>query len=157
MADDVEGNDNGGGPSIPAGVLRASKRHRGWAGEELEMEHHRSNKRTKGGFAAVDIKQFQNIEVGAGYQARGVIRQKTSSAVQGVAVLDMTTRNKAVDRNSMERKLPRETEAKETKRLRLEKYISCEGLREFRKEIEHLLAPHDTVLVPELQSQSTSN
>jgi hypothetical protein len=154
MTDDVEESDHGGGPSIPAGVLRTSKRHRGWAGEELEMEHHRSDKTTKGDFAAVDIKQFQNIEVGTGYQARGVIRQKMASADQGVAVLDMTARNKPVDRDSMKRTPPKEAEPKETKRQRLEKYLSCEGLREFRKEIEQLLAPHTTVLVPESQSQS---
>jgi hypothetical protein len=140
MADDDEGSDHGGGPSIPAGALRTSKRHRGWAGEELEMEHYRSDKTTKGGFAAVDIKQFQNTVVGTGYQAPGVIRQKKANADQGVAVCDMTTRNKPVDGDSMERKQSRETEPNKTKRQRLEKYISCEGLCEFRKEIEQLLA-----------------
>ena len=140
MTDDHEGSDHDGGPSIPAGVLRTSKR--GWAGEEIEMDHHQRGT-SKSGFAAVDIKQFQNTEVGTGYQARGVIRQKTAVADQSAAVRDMITRirNKPVDDvDSAERKRPREAEPKEAKRQRLEKYMSCDGLREFRKEIEQLLA-----------------
>ena len=134
MSDDDEGSDHDGGPSIPAGVLQTSKR--GWAGEELEMDHH-LKETSKSDFASVDIKQFQN------YQARGVIRQKTVVAEQGMAVRDMATRTRdepVEDGSSAERKRPREAEPKEAKRRKLEKYVSCGGLREFRKAIEQLLA-----------------
>lgn len=122
--------------------MRTSKR--GWAGEELEISH-RNEQKPKDDYAAVNIKQFQNTEVGAGYQARGVVRQKTAGgeAPQSQHVRDMTH---AVTGDSSERKRPKEAKEKgtTTKRKRLEEYMKCDGIREFRKEIEHLLASAKT-------------
>jgi len=65
--------DGESGPALPRGVLRP--KGRGWAGEELELER-KVNEGEKKSFAAVDKSQFYNMEVGVGYQARGVVRQK---------------------------------------------------------------------------------
>ena len=55
----------------------------------MEMDHRRDRMRPKaengeegrgaGTYAAVDLRQFQNTEVGKGYQARHVVRQKIVS------------------------------------------------------------------------------
>eukprot|EP01083_Nonionella_stella_P034679 94853_1 len=79
-----------------------SKRTRGWAGEEMELAHQRqkileqqeSSSMAKGGderFSTVNLEQFRNREVGVGYQARGVMRQKTGLASTGsMKIVDMT-------------------------------------------------------------------
>lgn len=124
-------------PAIPAGVCT---KKRGWAGEELEMEH-RNDHAPKEDYAAVNIKQFQNTEVGTGYQARGVVRQKTSGATQS-NVRDMTAKSAPAD-SAAERKRLEDTKATTgtaNKRKKLDEYMKCEGIREFRKEIEQLLA-----------------
>ena len=140
--DDDELSSQDGGPAVPAGVLPTSKK--GWAGEELEIQH-RIDHNPKEDFAAVEITQFQNTEVGAGYQARGVVRQKTAGAAQNTPVRDWTGKtqgstNPVAGGDSTEPKLPKEIKRKKNKRKRLEEYISCDGIREFRKEIEQLLA-----------------
>ena len=70
------------------------KRKRGslWDGDEMEMQHFRdhqrqqllnkSNKETST-FTAVDISQFQNHQIGQGYQAKHVIRQKNNDSIKG--------------------------------------------------------------------------
>jgi len=148
--DDDDLNSQEGGPAIPAGVLRTSKR--GWAGEELEMEH-RNEQSTKDDYAAVNIKQFQNTEVGVGYQSRGVVRQKTApEALQNVRdmtaakISDKTSKGGAINADSLERTQPKESKEKGTrnKQKKLDEYMSCDGIREFRKEIEQLLASAST-------------
>ena len=77
----------------------------GWAGDELEMQHqmeHLSNNNTKNATAAVDLSQFRNEEVGVGYQAKGVIRQrggKNSNIGNGggnsLNIIDMTQKVKS--------------------------------------------------------------
>ena len=79
-----------------------SQRTRGWAGEEMELAHQRqkileqqeSSSMAKGGdaqFSTVNLEQFRNREVGVGYQARGVMRQKTGLASTGsMKIVDMT-------------------------------------------------------------------
>lgn len=142
MDDDLSSQD--GGPSIPAGVLRTSKK--GWAGEELEMEHRMEHNPDKD-FAVVNIKQFQNTEVGTGYQARGVVRQKTTTAashqklVLSVRHLPSKTvqQGTSADGKPADSRHPKDTKQKGNKRKRLDDYMSCNGIREFRKEIEQLL------------------
>jgi hypothetical protein len=63
----------------------ATRKRSGWAGEEMELEHHRQRQGATGTGAsnndcaavAVDLNQFRNTVVGSGYQAKGVIRQSS--------------------------------------------------------------------------------
>lgn len=126
--------DDDGGPEIPQGVLRSSKR-RGWAGEGLELQHQREHEGKNDDYTAVDIRQFQNTVVGSGYQARGVIRQKTAS--DGTTVRDLTRSNTDDKEKPIQRQS--DTHSRETRCQKVERYISCEGIREFRKEIEQLI------------------
>mmetsp|Transcript_6000 Transcript_6000/g.11151 ORF Transcript_6000/g.11151 Transcript_6000/m.11151 type:complete len:142 (+) Transcript_6000:278-703(+) len=65
--------------SHPAAVMaRNNKRRRGWQGEEMELEHQQGDISRTNVAAAVDLSQFQNTEVGVGYQARHVVRQRTA-------------------------------------------------------------------------------
>lgn len=83
------------GPALPAGVL---KTRTAWAGDELEMDHTREQIRRgaddevdhQATHAAVDISQFHNKEVGSGYQARHVVRQKTGPGSDGIKVRGLT-------------------------------------------------------------------
>ncbi len=88
-------------------------RKRGWAGEEMEMAHQREKIRetstengsgsepTKGAsakYSTVNLDQFRNREVGQGYQARGVIRQRTGiSSSSAMPILDMTKKKSLID------------------------------------------------------------
>lgn len=132
MQDDDSSQE--GGPAIPSGVLRTSKK--GWAGEELEIEHRNQHADDEDDYAAVNIKQFQNTQVGVGYQARGVIRQKTASETQQ----DVRDMSASKTQSQVGKKQP-ETKVVGNSSMRkdLDEYLSCDGIREFRKEIEQLL------------------
>ena len=137
MEEDNDESSTEGGPAIPAGVLRTSRK--GWDGEEMEIAH-LSNQSGKDAYAAVDIKQFQNTIVGEGYQARGVIRQKTGSEGQSNHVQDFSSKPEsslAAPATKGDATIKRK--GSETTRKELDEYLSCDGIREFRKEIEQLL------------------
>lgn len=115
-----------GGPRIPTGAV---KRQRGWQGEELEMEHKKQSHEKLSQAAAVDIRQFQNHKVGEGYQARHVIRQRSAHSGNDMQVQDMSG--------------GKFTEKKEPEKLvdtGDRNYLRNKGLRDFRKEIESILA-----------------
>jgi hypothetical protein len=122
-----------GGPEPPRGV---TKRRRGWEGEEMEMVHQTEAFREDKGkaSAAVDISQFQNHEVGKGYQAKHVVRQKTGEA-PSVKIKDMSGGNNGADSKA---KAPKRS-ANEIREIRAS-YMKSAGLREFRKEIEKILS-----------------
>ena len=120
MDEDDETSSHEEAPALPSGVLRTST---GWAGEELELRHG-MEERSKEGFAAVDLEQFRNREVGKGYQARGVVRQQTLG--RDVIVRDMTS--------------GQIVQQKESKRQKRERYLQCAAIREFRKELEEILS-----------------
>lgn len=90
-------------------VSQNSSRIRGWAGEEMELAHQRekikeqqeSSRRVNGvneleetgeeQYSTVNLEQFRNRKVGVGYQARGVMRQKSGLASTGsMKIVDMT-------------------------------------------------------------------
>lgn len=127
MADD-------GQNELPRGVIRQQRR--GWQGEEMEMNHQRESfhagKDKKNVAAGVDIRQFQNHEVGEGYQAKHVVRQPSSNPSQSAAlkVRDMSGGSK-FGQQDKEEKLSDSGNRN---------YIQNSGLREFRKEIELILA-----------------
>lgn len=134
MENDDDLSSQEGGPAIPAGVLKTSKK--GW-GEELEMQHHRNEQnKTKVHYAAVNIKQFQNTEVGAGYQARGVVRQKTAGG-DAETVRDLTA---AQAQQQKPTRPQAESKDAGNKQKGADEYLKCDGIRNFRKEIEQLLS-----------------
>lgn len=125
--DDEDGHDRRG-DYLPRGVL---KRKRGWAGEEMELEHQRQNQSTSDP-VAVDLGQFQNNEVGRGYQAKHVIRQKTTSANdERLTIRDMSG-TRPTEHNQSKRKHQGPDE-------KLEDYMKCTGMREFRRQLEALV------------------
>lgn len=155
MSEDDDLSSDGGGPAIPAGVLRTQKR--GWQGEDLEMNHHREQQKLAEGnshhkeHAAVDLEQFRNTEVGKGYQARHVIRQRSGQPAQDVSIRDMTKEGakhnkdeKKKKRHKTEKrersKRDQESSKKESDAEKLESYLRCTGLRNFRREIEKILS-----------------
>jgi hypothetical protein len=127
-------SDEGGPGEPPRGV---TKRRRGWEGEEMEMVHQREAFREDKGkaSAAVDISQFQNHEVGKGYQAKHVVRQKTGEA-PSVKTKDMSGGNNGVADSKA--KAPKRS-SNEISEIRAS-YMKSAGLREFRKEIEKILS-----------------
>ncbi|KAL3792974.1 hypothetical protein HJC23_010987 [Cyclotella cryptica] len=146
----------------PSNVL-----YSGWAGDFLEIEHQRE---TAGGrdrsksHTAVDLSQFRNEEVGKGYQAKHVVRQREAIA-ETSGVVDMSggafsSRNKSdqsLRRSSHEKgdkSLKRSShEKKSAKRKhdddrdinakrdsRLESYLKCKGLKAFLGEIDKIIS-----------------
>lgn len=164
-----EGSD-AGGPALPAGVLKSST---AW-GDQLELKHKRERIRQGQDVAAaaqhtaVDINQFRNVEVGSGYQARHVVRQKTGneggSSGGGMKVRDMTGGVSAAearsttdrddakggekrnDKDSKEKssdkssKRSRKQQAEKDEQNIADQYLKCKGVREFRLELEKILS-----------------
>mmetsp|Transcript_7711 Transcript_7711/g.11031 ORF Transcript_7711/g.11031 Transcript_7711/m.11031 type:complete len:157 (-) Transcript_7711:234-704(-) len=147
--EDGNSSSDAEGPRVPSGSVR-----KGWAGEELEMEHQQEQlQRTPGQekkFTAVDITQFQNFEVGSGYQARHVVRQSKGPA-EPLDIKDMRHHKGRKDRSlSSENTEIRRTD-RPVKRFKtnngvgdngqnLNKYLQCVGIREFRRELEQLIS-----------------
>lgn len=157
MNDDVSSDGSSdAGPALPAGVL---KTRTAWAGDQLEMDRTREQIRRGADdkiHAAVDISQFQNKEVGSGYQARHVVRQKTGSGTDGVKVRDMTgcalssdkkgrevksepNKRKKSKNESSSSKRKRDIGASHDKHTMADEYLQCKGVRDFRIEIEKIL------------------
>ena len=163
-----EGSD-AGGPALPAGVLKSST---AW-GDDLEMKHKRERIRqgqdvaAEAEHTAVDINQFRNVEVGSGYQARHVVRQRTGNeggSSGGMKFRDMTGGASAsateerikIDRDGAkgrEKRKDKEAKASDKSSKRSKKkhankdneniadqYLKCKGVREFRLELEKILS-----------------
>jgi hypothetical protein len=109
----------------PDGVSRV---RRGWEGEHMELEREQPVEGA-GSFAAVQLEQFRNHQIGVGYQAKHVIRQKTAPNSH-IAIRDMTTCTM------------KETESKSKKKRavgsQLQRYLQNDGLRKFRKELSSI-------------------
>jgi len=141
------------------------KSAKGWQGGDLELDHAREafEQHKSKTVAAVDISQFQNTEIGKGYQAKHVVRQRGAGLDAGneasgtLEVKDMsqpntttittsttttttttTTARSKDKKKSKKRKEP--PEEIDTPRIRLNKYLNCPGMVAFRKEIENILA-----------------
>ena len=135
-------SDDDGGPDLPAGVLRSRG---GWDdANNLEIEHQRE--RLKGAHdapnkslshAAVDLSQFRNEEVGKGYQAKHVVRQREgkSSTVSGLVDLSGGKFSKVKGDTTKKRSHDGATDSDD----RLDAYLNCEGMRAFRREINKIL------------------
>ena len=165
---------------LPRGVIpRNNKRRGGWeGGEAMELQRDDAPDRaTTTQHAAVDLRQFRNEEVGKGYQAKHVVRQRTAAAaaagitttttatsVADGAFKDMTKKkeegkpasrsgsNDSTTRKSKnKRKKEKRSSGRDSKKTkssagassssssrRLQRYLQCEGLRKFRKELESI-------------------
>jgi len=159
---DDDSSASSSGPALPRGVL---KTRAGWAGEELEREHSATTKGTAGAVAAVDLSQFRNTEVGKGYQARHVIRQRTAAdggessqkkdmAQPEPASLKEDNNNKKKKIKKRQKKEEKDGEEvdedanrlssrdrKKTKKgAKVSKYLESQGIREFRKELESIVS-----------------
>lgn len=115
-----------------------SGKRSGWAGEEMEMQHSRETwKKPSAESVAVDLEQFRNHQVGKGYQAKFVVRQKTGHEEEAAS-----SKRKSSDEppSSASKRTQRNDESRSKKKAKshsdpLLKYLQCEGLRKFRKEI----------------------
>lgn len=119
---------------------------KGWAGEELEIEHRREQLRNNEfkSHTTVDLGQFQNKEVGVGYQARGVIRQRGADGPQ-MKIVDMTKKvgqddqeTGSVESSSKKKRKREKKSKKKAKDDLLKMFLECRALRDFRKEIEKI-------------------
>jgi hypothetical protein len=126
-------------PSDHPAMIAARKRsNKAWQGEEMELQHAVVSKRLlTSSAAAVDLNQFRNTEVGQGYQAKHVVRQRTGVVEKAddktvEAVQETTTRRAA---SSSECDI-----AKSKKTVTKEDLLANKGLRDFRKEIESILS-----------------
>ena len=151
---DLEGNGSSEDEqelrALPTGVIRKRK---GWAGEEMELNHvlHDDDDEVE---TKTLKSQFQNDEVGVGYQHTGVKRQRgvgesMRKGHQPSKIIDMskkesgtgTTTNNNGNLKSHTRK-GREEEATERKELindMMTDFISNDKLRNFKLEVERIL------------------
>ena len=153
MSNDDSSSASSSDHAMPSRGVIPSRKNRGWDGEHMVLAHaQRSAEESKKGPAAVDLSQFRNEEVGKGYQAKFVVRQRTAEdddQAPRMAVKDMTKPNEAEKKKSSRKKekLKRssrddgdEDDKKSKKESvgtnRLEKYLKSEGMRLFRKELE---------------------
>lgn len=140
MSEHPSDNDSDESPRIPQGVIKSRG---GWQGEELELEHQRqqdANHKTSA--AAVDLNQFRNTEVGKGYQAKHVVRQK-GAKIESISIKDMSKPDPSAKSNKRSRESSKKrkdnSRPSEDKEPPLQRYLKCEGLRAFRKEIEKIV------------------
>ncbi len=108
-----------------------TNRNRGGWGEAMELAHQRSNDAGASSVAAVDLNQFRNTEVGTGYQAKHVVRQKTAEPTVTKTRIVNSNFQSGADRNS---------ESSQAKAIETDELLRNDGLRAFRKEIESILS-----------------
>lgn len=146
--DDSSDNDIG---NIPKGVLKRG----GWTDtNNLELEHKREKIREgegdkKQSAVAVDLNQFRNEEVGKGYQAKGVVRQRGSTN-ETSRVVDMSGGSFSKQGGDSSKKKKRSLEddedddaggsrKKHSVNDPLQSYLQCQGMRDFVKEADKIL------------------
>jgi hypothetical protein len=131
--------------AAPPSSAQYHRRRGGWQGDDLELD--RKDPTDVAPHAAVDLSQFRNTEVGKGYQAKHVIRQRSAAAKETImAVRDMTkvdtTVKKSKEAKVKKRKSFRnDTSQQQQQQQQLQRYFQCQGLRTFRKELAAIEAP----------------
>jgi hypothetical protein len=118
---------------MPRGVLRSK---RGWEGDELELERDRTTNVDPKIPVAVNLQQFRNEEVGKGYQAKHVIRQRTAEPSSPLQINDMSKRSNDDKKDSKKKK--RKDEKVPVGPPSIAKYLNCPAFRKFRKELENM-------------------
>ena len=154
MLGDYESSDEDTGPNLPAGVLRSRG---GWAdANNLEIEHQRERLRAaedggvdgeRSAHAAVDLSQFRNEEVGKGYKAKHVVRQR-EAAISSTELVDKSggkfskkeagSKKRRRDDGEKGNDGSKSKQAKDTT-TPLESYLACKGMRDFMKEVDKIL------------------
>jgi hypothetical protein len=157
---DYSSDNDMGGNDLPAGVLRSRG---GWEDtQNIEMEHQRERLRLAQGadqgthdgatgsgvsinHAAVDLTQFRNEEVGKGYKAKHVVRQRDAS-LSMTSVVDMSGGKfsnqpiTSIKRNNDDKQNDSRDERKiEPTDVRHRTYLESKGMRDFMKEIDKIL------------------
>ena len=129
-----------------------------WQGEEIELDHRDRDESSTGAAAivtAVDLNQFRNTEVGKGYQAKHVVRQKNTAtnnndtaAAAAQVIIDAETMVPASTKKRrlaaairMERRAENDTATTVAVVTEKEELLRNDGLRLFRREIENILSP----------------
>mmetsp|Transcript_22168 Transcript_22168/g.28684 ORF Transcript_22168/g.28684 Transcript_22168/m.28684 type:complete len:163 (+) Transcript_22168:82-570(+) len=130
-----------------------SNSKRGWEGQEMEMRHARdtwNNPKSADadGVVAVDLEQFRNHQVGEGYQAKFVVRQRTGHEEEQQGdpskgkgrERKRSKREESSDKNDATRssqhgKAAVANKAENDDSNPILRYLQCEGLRRFRLEI----------------------
>ena len=136
-------SDDDLGPSVPSGVLRSRG---GWDDKfNLEIEHTKekmnadNNNEDKKISAAVDLSQFRNEEVGKGYKAKHVVRQKEAIS-HATKVVDMsggsTFNKQKEDRTADSSKSKKRRRDEESP---VQSYLKCQGMRDFIKQTHKIL------------------
>mmetsp|Transcript_14337 Transcript_14337/g.17426 ORF Transcript_14337/g.17426 Transcript_14337/m.17426 type:complete len:190 (-) Transcript_14337:414-983(-) len=185
MSDQEQENNERDCNPLPTHLnIETTSRKRGWAGEEMEMKHKlyhlaaaasSSSTSKQEESTAVDLSQFRNHEVGSGYQAKGVIRQKMFSSNNDgnndIKVIDMSKKLKTSTENDdieskesdnhnsrdkkrkskkhkRKKKEKREDESNEKDISSINEYLKCKGMRDFRKEIEKIMVEASSSMNP---------
>lgn len=121
----------------------------------MELEHQRESlscdtKKSQTA-AAVDLSQFRNEEIGKGYQAKHVVRQREAAADSSGVVVDMSggafqsdgkkekKKSSKKDKKSSKRKRDTAGDKQETD-SRLDTYLRCKGLKKFLEDIDKMLS-----------------
>jgi hypothetical protein len=121
--------------SSQSAVMAYSNKRRGWDGDHLEL-HREQPTESSASHVAVDLGQFRNEQIGVGYKAKHVIRQRSvpdASVVVHTMTQDTTSNIQAQLKRKHENLRTEYTEPKPT--TRLQEYLKCEKLRHFRKEL----------------------
>jgi len=104
-----------------------------WIFEEHQREslqQQSGSTSAKSTHAAVDLQQFRNDEVGKGYQAKHVVRQKgVPSKASGI--VDMSQRK--------EESIETQTARSNAESITKESYLQCRGMRNFMREVNKIL------------------
>ena len=109
----------------------------------MELEHAREAMREGKKIrqpVAVDLEQFRNREVGKGYQAKHVVRQRTAEKKSSITKIKDMTKAAKVDDGSFKKKSSKSGTKHKSKETRVSKYMQCEAFRRFRKEIEAIVS-----------------
>lgn len=150
-----------------AARVATARQKKGWAGDEMEMNHQRecyskerNNKSISGtatSFTAVDLSQFRNTEVGHGYQAKGVVRQR--SVTRAADTIDRKNdlvmkgpTQKSNDKNCSTAEERRDVHKSQRRKRKLRgeqieyskpsltnAYLHSKGIRDFRRELGKIL------------------
>lgn len=133
---------------VPRGVIRQQRK--GWDGEDLELEHQReTNQADSSAATAVDLNQFRNTEVGKGYQAKHVVRQRVAQE-ESVKIQDMSVpREERKEKKKKRKREEKQASDKKTKGSKgeedstgankLQRYLRCEAMRNLRRELESIV------------------
>ena len=119
---------------LSSGPSAYLNKRRGWDGDHLELNRQQS-KEDLASHVAVDLSQFRNEQIGVGYQAKHVIRQLYVPNDSVEMALDTTANNTTHEKRKHEELGKVDAKSKSITGTRIQKYLKCNGLRKFRKEL----------------------